>query len=107
MPTSHSPEGALAFRYCLKLLSALNTTLEAAEQTNLTIKQVRLSFNQLLFAFSVATSPSSDSIGSPHNWKKSMQIGQTDYFHTDTFVLLLKLRYKLVAGKYRHMWNVL
>lgn len=107
MPTSHSPAGVLAFRYCLKLLSALNAILEAAEQTDLTINQVRLSFNQLPLTFSVATSPSSDSIGSPCNGKKSMQIGQTDYFHTDTFVLLLKFRYKLVAGKFRHLWNVL
>lgn len=75
----------------------MNAILEAVEQTDLTIKQVRLSFSQLLLAFSVAASHSSDSIGSPYNWKKSKQIGRTDYSHTDTLVLLLKFRYKLIG----------
>lgn len=75
-------------------------------RTHLAIKQVRLSFNQPLLAFSVATSHSSDSIGSPCIRKKSKHGGQTHYFHTDTSVLLLKFRYKLIAGKYtRHSWN--
>jgi len=61
--------------------TAYNAILEAVEQTNLTIGQVRLSFNELLLAFSVAASHSSDSTVSPCNWKKSEHIGQTDYFH--------------------------
>lgn len=43
--------------------------------------------NQRLLACSVAASHCSDSIVSPCNWKNSHQIEQTDFFHTDTFVV--------------------
>lgn len=41
-----------------------------------------------------------------YEWKKFKQMGQNVHFHTDTFALLLKSRYELIAGKYtRHSWN--
>lgn len=49
----------------------MNAISECAEQTDLTIKQMRLFCNQRLLACSVAASHCSDSIVSPCNWKNS------------------------------------
>lgn len=100
----------LAFSYSLKLLSALNAILKDVEQTDLTIKMGQIILSSDLpcsfcccftfcwfYWFSLYIL---------RKWKKFKQMCQNVNFHTDTFVWLLKFRYKLRDGKYtRDNWN--